>query len=176
MLGNRFLTYQRARLTGKPLPSFVPIGNAELIAQRRRLDAKNPGIDRFRRFRHGGFRHRSGPAAVYFPWPLGVPGGGYPPVIVVQVAAPAPSEPAAQPDRPPQPLDPRGRIKVVDEERATDAWSPGDVLPDDVPQVTLDYAAYGLPMPPLGEEYARIGNDVLRIDAGTRRVTEVVAR
>ncbi len=65
---------------------------------------------------------------------------------------------------------------VGDEEQATDDWSPGDVLPDDVPQVTLDYAAYGLPIPPFGEKYARIGNDVLRIDAGTRRITEVVAR
>ena len=76
-------------------------------------------------------------------------------------------------------IDPRGRITVVGEdeaEQAGDAWSQGDVLPREVPHITLDYAAYGLPTPSLGEKYARVGNEVLRIDTGSRRIVEVVAR
>ncbi len=176
LLGNRFLAYQRARVAGRPLPAFVPLGTAELVAQRRRLNAKYLGGDALRRFHHRRGRCCVGP--VYYPWALGVPGNGVPPVIIVQVTAPpAAAEPVAQPAEPDQGLDPRGRIKVVaTEEQATDDWAPGDVLPDETPQVTLDHAAYGLPVPPLGEKYARIGNDVLRIDAGTRRITEVIAR
>ena len=186
MLGNRFLVYQRARLTGRALPAAVPIGDAELIAQRRRLNQQHLGHDR-RFYRRGGYwatARRSAYADAYYPYyllptvPYGYGAGA--PVIIIQAPPPAPAAtaaPAAPPARSSQPLDPRGHIKVVGEaERATDAWSEGDVLPDGVPQVTLDYAAYGLPVPPLGEKYARVGNDVLRIDAGTRRITQVVAR
>jgi Ni/Co efflux regulator RcnB len=181
-LGDRFRVHQRARLTGIPLPSHVLIGDAELVAQRRRFNEKFLARDRLRDRR---FFHKRAffPRPFYFPWAPGVPGDD-PPVIIVQIVSspprpPAPPAPSVAAAPAAQTLDPRGRITVVGEdeaEQAGDAWSQGDVLPREVPHITLDYAAYGLPTPSLGEKYARVGNEVLRIDTGSRRIVEVVAR
>jgi hypothetical protein len=54
-------------------------------------------------------------------------------------------------------------------------WVLGAVLPPDLPYVTLDPSAYGLAPPPDGHLYARVDGDVLRIEAGTRRILGVLA-
>lgn len=180
LIGNRFRSEQIRGLAGVPLPSFVLIGDAELIAQRRRFRDEHLPHDRHarRHFHKGKGVHRAFLAGRFLlPWAPAVPGDDRP-VVIVQVMPPA-----AEPDQPnppaarPEPLDPRGRIKTVgDEDVVGDAWSEGDLLPDDVPHVTLDHLSYGLPAPPLGEKYARVGNEVLRIDTGSRRVVEIVAQ
>jgi hypothetical protein len=98
--------------------------------------------------------------------------------VIVPVVIPVPaSGPAPAAAVVPSPLDPRGRSNLPGEAaRGVGDWAPGDALPEGVPHVTLDPVAYGLPEPPPGEKYARVGNEVLRIDAATRRVAEVVAR
>lgn len=183
LLGDRFRVYQHDRIAGRRLPSAVHLGDVELFAQRERLNAKFRGDGR-KRHRRKDWRGKGvsrwlhpEPYYPYF-WPgaPGVPGRNRT-IVIVQVQAPPPAAPAAQAAPPPEPLDPRGRVTVVGEENGiVGDWSEGDVLPQDLPYVSLDYAAYGLPIPPLGDRYARVGNDVLRIDAGTRRIEEVVAR
>lgn len=53
-------------------------------------------------------------------------------------------------------------------------WTLGEPLPRSTPHVTLAPSVYGLPRPPAGQTYARVGADVLLIEATTRRVMSVV--
>jgi Nickel/cobalt transporter regulator len=132
-------------------------------------------------FHRRGWRgHRGWHAGKWLsPWPL-VLTYDDPDVIVREVIIPVPI-PAA---RPPEAaaerqraLDPRGRVALVGEgEGIVGDWAAGDVLPHGIPHVTLDPVAYGLPEPPPGQKYVRVGNDVLRIETGSRRIAEVVPR
>lgn len=96
-----------------------------------------------------------------------------PEVVVIErpVPQPAPVEPVV--------LDPQGVARVVPARGRAVApvvYELGSVLPPDQPHVTLDHRRYGLPTPPVGQIYARLGRDVLRIDAATRQVMAVVAK
>lgn len=97
-------------------------------------------------------------------------------IIQPPAAAPPPAPPVAK--APPPPPDPHGRARTLPARGATGPreWALGDTLPHGVPHVTLDPVAYGLPRPPDGQLYARVGGDVLRIEAGSRRILGVLAR
>ena len=96
---------------------------------------------------------------------------------VIAPPPPAPQVPAS-PEAPPPPLDPEGGARTLSAPGAAPPreWVLGAVLPPDLPHVGLDAAAYGLPPPPDGQIYARVDGDVLRIDAGTRRIISVLAQ
>ncbi len=95
-----------------------------------------------------------------------------PEVVVVPPPRPAPPEPEPAPVRKPAPPpDPRGPLTVpVRGAAAGPVYSVGAPLPPDLPHVTLDWRRYGLPEPPAGLVYARVGRDVLLIDPVSRRV------
>ena len=57
------------------------------------------------------------------------------------------------------------------------SWSYGDLLPRSWwgPQYRLnDWWSYGLPIPPIGYEYVRVGDDVLLVDMFSGRVVQVI--
>lgn len=91
---------------------------------------------------------------------------------------PTPAPPPAPPEtEEAEPLDPRGthrRHLARGAEVDDTTWRPGQVLPPDMPYVKLSPEAYGLPEPPQGRIYARIGRDVLIIDPVSRVIEEVV--
>lgn len=94
-------------------------------------------------------------------------------VILVPVPAPTPRppEPEAEAARTAPPPDPRG--PAIRRARGAGTDSPvtvGEPLPGNVPHVTLDWRSYGLPEPPAGLVYARVGRDVVLIDPATRVV------
>ena len=106
----------------------------------------------------------------------------YQPVLILReennyfIEAPAP--PAAEPAPMPEPVaavppDP-GSPRPVALARGADAPGPGyeigQPLPGDIPQVTLNWRAYGLPEPPAGQIYARVYGEILLLDAADRRV------
>ncbi|MEO1492595.1 MAG: RcnB family protein [Pseudomonadota bacterium] len=98
--------------------------------------------------------------------------------IIREVPAEAP--PAPQPVVVPEavPLDPQGTSRIVPARgRITPPtiYELGAFLPPNRPYVTLDHRRYGLPAPPVGEIYARVGRDVLRIDPSTREIRAVVS-
>lgn len=187
LLGDRFRLKQQRRVGGPPAKGVL-LGDRFRFEQHRRLHHEFRGPDH-RRGRHGHGRHRHDRldrkafrhgGKWLRPAPLLLPYVGADVIVrevVVPVLVPVPSERPADLSRSPGRLDPRGRVTLVGEEDGiVGDWAQGDLLPDSVPHVTLDAVAYGLPQPPLGEKYARVGNDVLRIDAGSRRIVEVVAR
>ncbi len=95
-----------------------------------------------------------------------------PEVIVVErpVPEPVPVEPVV--------LDPQGSARVVPARGrivAPEVYELGAILPTDRPFVALNHSSYGLPVPPPGQIYARIGRSVLRIDATSRQIVAVVA-
>lgn len=69
---------------------------------------------------------------------------------------------------------PGGRISVRGRGTAADTITVGRPLPADLPHVTLDWRTYGLPEPPPGEIYARVGRDVVLIDPASRVVVELL--
>lgn len=82
---------------------------------------------------------------------------------------------------PPQPelLDPAGKSRILSARGRSEQpidFGPGDILPADVPHVTLNARRYDLPDPPSGEIYARVRQSVLRINAATREVVAVFKR
>jgi hypothetical protein len=93
--------------------------------------------------------------------------------IIVIPAPPAPppeAAPAAAPEPAPPP-DPRG--PAIYRARGAGpalAYAVGEPLPADVPHVALDWRIHGLPEPPPGLAYARVGRDVLLIDPASRVV------
>ena len=199
LLGDRFRDFQHRRIIGSRHAKGSLLGDRFRFKQQRRLKSEFGGRDRWREGHgrdwhdrkwhghegrghkwdgHG--RHGRGRHVGKFPFagPVLLPYGGTDVVvreIIVPVPVPAPPQPEAAPE--PAVLDPHGRATLMgDGEGTAGDWAPGDVLPGDLPHVALDPDAYGLPQPPAGEKYARVGNDVLRIEADSRRVTEVVAR
>ena len=192
LLGDRYRLYQQRRLSGVKVAPDALLGDRFRLDQRRRLDdaflSSRQGRDRdagkHDRGKWGGKRHGDRFGRRYGKWlgpaPLLLPYGGADVIVrevvvpvLIPVPAPRPAGDAGSAAR----LDPRGRVTLVgDEQGIVGDWAQGDVLPEGVPLVTLDPVAYDLPQPPLGEKYARVGNDVLRIDAGSRRITEIVAR
>lgn len=177
LLGDRLRVDQHERLSGRSFPSRVLLGDVFLYNQRRRLDEEFLGPD-FRDGHRDWKRHHRGLHAKFLrPRSYLLPYGGAD-VIVREVIVPVPV-PAERPAAVAEParVEPRGRVRLVGEEEGiVGDWAPGDRLPDNVPHVALDPVAYGLPDPPFGEKYARVGNDVLRIEAGSRRIVEIVAR
>jgi hypothetical protein len=101
-------------------------------------------------------------------------------IIVPQAPPPAPVTAAPPPVTAAptaSPLDPQGTARTVSArgEYRPREWVLGAPLPPDLPHVTLDPSAYGLPAPPDGQLYARVEGDVLRIEAGSRRILGVLA-
>lgn len=99
--------------------------------------------------------------------------------VVVPPPAPPPAPvPLASPvDQPPP--DPRGRSRFVPARGVAaepSAYTIGEPLPPGVPHVTLDWAYYRLPEPPPGRIYARVGRDVLLIEAASRVVVGRIER
>jgi Ni/Co efflux regulator RcnB len=91
-------------------------------------------------------------------------------------APPAPPEVAAPPEPAPPP-DPRGPLWLTPARGAApeaERWQLGEALPPGLPHVTLDWRLHGLPAPPPGRIYVRVGRDVLLITAGERVVELVV--
>jgi hypothetical protein len=79
----------------------------------------------------------------------------------------------------PEPLDLAGYSRIVSARGLSGqriAFAPGDILPFDVPHVTLSAKRYDLPEPGPGEIYARVRQTVLRINATTRKVIAIVTR
>jgi hypothetical protein len=175
LLGDRFRWEQQKRLSGsRPGPHKFLLGDRMRFEQGRRLDDKFLGPDRRRAaHRHKWLRQGKAlrPRAAFFPF---VDSDVVISDIVVPapVSAPVPRDVAAEA----RPLDPGGAGRLVHQPARTVDWAPDDKLPDGLPLVALDPVTYGLPELPLGQKYARVGNDVLRIDAGTRRVMEVIRR
>lgn len=105
--------------------------------------------------------------------------------IIQQVPVAVPPEPqqVIRIETPPQPvapqtLDPQGSARTVTARgraAAAQEYELGAVLPANQPHVILDHRRYGLPVPPSGQIYARVGRDVLRINPDTRRIIAVVA-
>lgn len=95
---------------------------------------------------------------------------------------PVPAAPVADlpvtPLDPGIPLNPGGQARTVPVRGVAEPreWLLGATLPPDLPHVALDPVAYGLPLPPEGQLYARVDGDVLRIEAGSRRILGVLAR
>ena len=99
-------------------------------------------------------------------------------IIRETVVAPPPAPVAVRQAAPPEPPDPQGRARTV-AARGAEApreWVLGAALPPDLPHVALAPGTYGLPQPPPGQIYARVNGDVLRIEAGSRRIVAVVSR
>ena len=93
--------------------------------------------------------------------------------VLVPLPTPRPEPPEAEPEpaAPAPPPDPRGAaIKRARGAAAEAPYTVGEPLPGDVPHVTLDWRRYELPEPPAGKIYARVGREVLLIDAATRVV------
>ena len=203
LLGDRFRLHQQRRIAGGRIAQDVLLGEGFRFAQQRRHEREFLGPKHRRGgqahghghgHRHAdGHRHRDGYGKGrghhrhrkdYGKWlapaPLLLPYGGADVIVrevVVPVLVPVPAERPADVLRGGSRLDARGRAAFVGgEDGVLGGWAEGDILPGDVPHVALDAVAYGLPQPPPGEKYARVGNDVLRIDAGSRRITEVVGR
>ena len=92
-------------------------------------------------------------------------------IILVPVPQPQPAAPEPAAPEPAPPPDPRG--PAIQRARGAAAEDPvvvGEPLPQNVPHVTLDWRSYGLPEPPPGLVYARVGRAVLLIDPATRVV------
>lgn len=203
LLGDRFRLHQQLRLGGGPGAKGVLLGDRMRFRQQRRLDDGFLGREHRRdvhshwqhdrdrlgkRRGHGHHRHHRHHRRHHGKWLAPAPhplrhGGASVVVreiivpVLVPVPANRPAERLPEATRKPVPLDPRGRAAFVGEgDGIVGDWAAGDILPRNVPHVTLDPIVYGLPQPPSGEKYARVGNDVLRIDTGSRRITEVVAR
>ncbi len=94
---------------------------------------------------------------------------------------PEPEEPVAPTDAeseaetgPPDPGSPRTVARARGAAPRAADYELGAALPDGVPHVTLDWRTYGLPRPPEGLVYARVGRDVLLIDPATREVVDRV--
>ncbi len=89
-------------------------------------------------------------------------------------AAPAEPEPAPEPAPeeagPPDPARPGAHAFPRGAAAPASGYAVGDRLPEDRPHVTLDWRTYGLPEPPAGQIYARVGDAVLLIESATRRV------
>ncbi len=188
-IGDRFLNQQRRRLGA----AFLRPGDRHDrhgVYGRDGYGRDGYGRDRYGRdgygrdrYGHENYRHRRGRHRDRWlgPQPLLLPYGGTTVIVREIIVAVPPTADGPVPVPAPRPrftgLEPRGRVaRVGEEDGIVSDWAPGDVLPDSVPHVTLDPVAYGLPQPPPGEKYARVGNDVLRIEAGSRRVTEVLVR
>lgn len=89
----------------------------------------------------------------------------------VVIETPAPPPPEAVPAEPPSPPDPRGPLILPARGAAMAApYTVGEPLPAGLPHVALDWRQHGLPEPPPGLAYARVGRDVLLIDPATRMV------
>lgn len=131
-----------------------------------------PHDRRDRDWRRKRYHHRSPYlghyGGTYYAAPAPVP----PPVAEAPPEAVAPPEPAPPPDpRGPLFLSPaRGAAAAV----GAEDWQVGEALPAGVPQVTLDWRSYGLPEPPPGRVYARVGRTVLLITASGRVVEGVL--
>ena len=204
LLGDRFRLDQHRRIGGARVGRGL-LGDIHRVEQRRRLNARFLGAEQAhgrhehkrhargdgRGDHHRGYGHKRHGHKGHGRWrgrhhakwlgpaPLLLPYGGADVIVrevVVPVLVPVPAERPGDAVVAPA-LDPRGRASLVEEEAGVVGdWAVGDILPRDVPHVTLDAFAYGLPQPPSGEKYARVGNDVLRVDLGSRRITAVVAR
>jgi Ni/Co efflux regulator RcnB len=95
--------------------------------------------------------------------------------VIVVPAPRAPAEAAPPPETgPPDPGSPRSVAVPRGREAGGRRWTEGEPLPEGVPHVTLDWRTYGLPEPAPGRIYARVGRDVLLIEAATRRVIQAV--
>lgn len=193
LLGDRFRFHEHRLVGGGKHARRVLLGDRFLTEQRRRLDAEFLGPrrsgDRRAGKRHGRYisghngHVRGGHRAQWLRGErLLLPYGGTDVVVrhvIVPVPVPTPQAARRAPDVPEQSagLDPRGRVTLVGEEDGiVGDWVRGDTLPAGMPYVALDPVAYGLPEPPRGQRYARVGNDVLRIEVGSRRIAEIVAR
>lgn len=161
-----------------PMPISKPPGAAALEREFHERNAPRSGNGRHgrrdgdlhRRHPHDGHPHRHFPALL-----LGDDDEDEPERIVVVPATPAAPEPppAAAPAAPPP--DPRGpRFVPVRGTVSEPAYNVGEPLPDGVPFVTLGWEHYGLPEPPPGLVYARVGRDVVLLDPATRMVTRRV--
>lgn len=97
-------------------------------------------------------------------------------VIVNPPAPPPPPEPevVAAPPPPPDPRGPRfaparGVVPIGPR------YVVGSPLPRREPYVALDWRKFELPEPVVGQEYIRLGRDVMLIDSASRVVIEVVS-
>lgn len=96
---------------------------------------------------------------------------------VTQPADPVEPEPVPADAPVAEPLDPRSPRSIalargVDVPSAP--FAVGRPLRRGVPQVTLNWRSYGLPEPPIGQIYVRVGRDLLLIEATSRRVVALV--
>lgn len=103
------------------------------------------------------------------------------PVPTPQAAAPAGDSrnaPTAPPTIPEKPIisDPKGLdwVRLHGAGDRPRRWTLGQPLPRSVPFVALNWERYGLPKPPAGQIYARVGEDVLLIDIRDHRVRRLV--
>lgn len=92
-------------------------------------------------------------------------------IVVPAPPPPRPVEPEPEAAEPPPPPDPRGPSFQPARGLATaEPYAIGEPLPEGVPFVSLDWRQYGLPEPPAGLIYARVGRDVLLIEPVSRVV------
>jgi len=94
------------------------------------------------------------------------------------VQAPPEQPQSAAPPEPVPPPDPRGPLRLTPARGVAPSsarWQVGAALPPGLPHVALDWRRYGLPEPPAGRTYARVGRDVLMITAAERVVESVVS-
>jgi Ni/Co efflux regulator RcnB len=103
-----------------------------------------------------------------------------PPPRAIVEPEPEPEEPTeGAPEEaetgPPDPGSPRSVSIARGAEPGEASWEVGEPLPAGVPQVTLDWRTYGLSEPEPGRIYARVGRDVLLIEADSRRVIRRIA-
>lgn len=155
--------------TGIPRIGIAPPPGA--VDLRRRFDG-TPGKTGPRRDRRGHHDRHDRRGVLLFPHFRVDRDERGPDVVVVPTPRPAPPEPEPEPVREPAPPpDPRGPLTVpVRGAAAEPGYSVGEPLPPDLPHVTLDWRRYGLPEPPAGLVYARVGREVLLIDPVSRRV------
>ncbi|MEM9146048.1 MAG: RcnB family protein [Pseudomonadota bacterium] len=101
-----------------------------------------------------------------------VPGPPEPETTTPETTTPG----AAEPDPgPPDPASPIRRSFARGAAVPPPRYRIGQALPRRLPQVTLNWRSYALPEPPPGEIYVRVGRDLLRIEAASRVVTDLVA-
>lgn len=119
--------------------------------------------------RHRRHHHPGNDVYIYRePEPMPPPLLRQPPVTPTQPAVPKPAVPAQ--DRPPDPRGPHFRSFARGAAPDSPALREGEPLPPGLPHVTLDWRAYGLPEPPPGLVYARVGREVFLIEPATRRI------
>lgn len=93
----------------------------------------------------------------------------------VMVVVPSPPETTAEPEpvRPPDPGSPFAGVSARGVSPERPQVRIGAPLPTGVVQVTLDWRTYGLPRPPEGQVYARVGRQILLVEPDSRRVMDV---